>query len=69
MFSSQGDDKVWNLDSPLKDFGDENMMTGILNGITSAKFDQTLEGEDPKTFGLDNPKIVPCLVDSCKMGR
>lgn len=50
------DDKNWKLNIPLADVADENMITGILGSITTAKFEQAIEGQDPKNFGLDAPK-------------
>ena len=55
------DGKKWKLESPLQDNADESMISGILGALTSSRFEETIEGQDLKNFGLDKPKSTVTL--------
>ncbi|MCC6278413.1 MAG: DUF4340 domain-containing protein [Oligoflexia bacterium] len=56
-------DNGWQLISPTEDSADEPTVTGLLNALTSEKYDDFIDDEnmDLKIYGLDAPKTWVAL--------
>jgi hypothetical protein len=57
-FVMEKDGTTWKLTKPMATLADEATISGILNDLSTEKFEQTIEGEDLKQYGLDNPATI-----------